>query len=209
MEHGVSWFSFLPFYHSAEAAMQGFQAHGVLGQPVVVQHVFAALLVSLVVLFLAVGARRDLNRAADQTGSCGGGQDRSGRGTVGGSPGQQRNSEDRNIGIDGEARLDPGGNRTMQAKSESSGRLQNPAHACVYAQSHMLLLDGRPSKRSGGLARYRGAIQESLAQGGPQSDAYKLFSLYANFLRQKGRYDEAQEIDSFVKEIPAGNVSKN
>jgi hypothetical protein len=52
-------------------------------------------------------------------------------------------------------------------------------------------------------------IQESLKQGSTQSDVYKLFSLYANTLRQTGRYDEAQEIDSFVKAIPVGNVSKN
>ncbi len=52
-------------------------------------------------------------------------------------------------------------------------------------------------------------IQESLKQGGPKSDVYSLFSLYANLLRQTGRYGEAQEIESFVKEIPVGNASKN
>ncbi|HEV2664688.1 MAG TPA: tetratricopeptide repeat protein, partial [Blastocatellia bacterium] len=52
-------------------------------------------------------------------------------------------------------------------------------------------------------------IQESLKQGGPKSDVYNLFSQYANMLRITGRPGEAQEIESFYKDIPAGNVSKN
>jgi serine/threonine protein kinase/tetratricopeptide (TPR) repeat protein len=52
-------------------------------------------------------------------------------------------------------------------------------------------------------------IQESLKQGGPKSDLYNLFSQYANLLRLTGRPDEAQEIESFVKDVPAGSVSKN
>jgi serine/threonine protein kinase/tetratricopeptide (TPR) repeat protein len=52
-------------------------------------------------------------------------------------------------------------------------------------------------------------IQESLKQGGPKSDVYSLFSLYINMLGSTGRHSEAQEIESFVKEIPAGAVSKN
>jgi serine/threonine protein kinase/tetratricopeptide (TPR) repeat protein len=52
-------------------------------------------------------------------------------------------------------------------------------------------------------------IQESLKQGGPKSDLYNIFTLYANLLTQTGRNDDAQEIESFVKEIPVGNVSKN
>jgi serine/threonine protein kinase/tetratricopeptide (TPR) repeat protein len=52
-------------------------------------------------------------------------------------------------------------------------------------------------------------IQESLKQGGPKSEAYNLFSQYANLLRLTGRPTEAQEIESFVKDIPTGNVSKN
>jgi tetratricopeptide (TPR) repeat protein len=52
-------------------------------------------------------------------------------------------------------------------------------------------------------------LQEGLKQGGPQSDVFKLFSLYATLLRQTGRYDDAQEIESFVKEIPVANASKN
>jgi hypothetical protein len=52
-------------------------------------------------------------------------------------------------------------------------------------------------------------IQESLKQGGPKSDAYNLFSQYANMLRLMGRPDEAQEIESIVKDVPAGSGSKN
>jgi tetratricopeptide (TPR) repeat protein len=52
-------------------------------------------------------------------------------------------------------------------------------------------------------------IQESLKQGGSKSDAYNLFSQYANMLRLTGRAGEAQEIESLVKDIPAGSVTKN
>jgi tetratricopeptide (TPR) repeat protein len=52
-------------------------------------------------------------------------------------------------------------------------------------------------------------IQESLKQGGPKSDVYNLFSQYANMLRITGKSAEAQEIESLVKDVPAGNVSKN
>jgi tetratricopeptide (TPR) repeat protein len=52
-------------------------------------------------------------------------------------------------------------------------------------------------------------IQESLKQGGPKSDAYNLFSQYANLLRLTGRPAEAQEIESLVKDIPVGSVPKN
>jgi serine/threonine protein kinase/tetratricopeptide (TPR) repeat protein len=53
------------------------------------------------------------------------------------------------------------------------------------------------------------AIQESLKHGGPKSDAYNLFSQYANLLRLTGRPGEAQEIESLVKDIPVGSVPKN
>jgi hypothetical protein len=52
-------------------------------------------------------------------------------------------------------------------------------------------------------------IQESLKRGGPKSDVSNLFSLYANMLRYTGRQSEAQEVDSFIKEIAGDNVSKN
>jgi tetratricopeptide (TPR) repeat protein len=52
-------------------------------------------------------------------------------------------------------------------------------------------------------------IQESLTRGGPTSDLYTFFSQYSNMLRQTGRNDDAQEIESFVKGVPVGNVSRN
>ena len=52
-------------------------------------------------------------------------------------------------------------------------------------------------------------IQESLKQGGPKSDVYNLFTQYANMLRITGKSAEAQEIESLIKDVPAGNVSKN
>ena len=52
-------------------------------------------------------------------------------------------------------------------------------------------------------------IQESLKQGGAKSDAYNLFSQYANLLKLTGRSGEAQEIESLVKDIPVGSAPKN
>ena len=52
-------------------------------------------------------------------------------------------------------------------------------------------------------------IQESLKRGNSKSDLYSIFTLYANMLRQTGKNDDAQEIESFVKDVPVGNVSKN
>ncbi|MBO0861540.1 MAG: tetratricopeptide repeat protein, partial [Chloracidobacterium sp.] len=52
-------------------------------------------------------------------------------------------------------------------------------------------------------------IQESFTRGGPKSSLYTFFSQYSEMLRQTGRIDDAQEIESFVKEIPTGNVSRN
>jgi serine/threonine protein kinase/tetratricopeptide (TPR) repeat protein len=52
-------------------------------------------------------------------------------------------------------------------------------------------------------------IQETLKQGGPKSDVYNLFTQYANMLRITGKSAEAQEIESLIKDVPAGNVSKN
>jgi serine/threonine protein kinase/tetratricopeptide (TPR) repeat protein len=52
-------------------------------------------------------------------------------------------------------------------------------------------------------------IQESLARGGPKSDLYTFFSLYGNMLRLTGHENDAQEVESLAKDIPAGNVSRN
>jgi tetratricopeptide (TPR) repeat protein len=52
-------------------------------------------------------------------------------------------------------------------------------------------------------------IQENLKRGGPKSEVYTLFSTYGNLLRVTGRQDDAQEIESLVKDIPGGGVPKN
>jgi F-type H+-transporting ATPase subunit a len=64
MEHGVTWLSFLPGYAAFQEFMRTY-SEGLLGNPVVVQHVFAALLVALVVMGIAVVVRGDLNKAGD------------------------------------------------------------------------------------------------------------------------------------------------
>jgi hypothetical protein len=51
-------------------------------------------------------------------------------------------------------------------------------------------------------------VQESLKRGGAKSDVYGLFSLYINILSHTGRHSEAQDVESFIKEIPVGNVAK-
>jgi hypothetical protein len=52
-------------------------------------------------------------------------------------------------------------------------------------------------------------IQENLKRGSSKSEVYSLFSTYGNLLRVTGRQDEAQEIESFIKDIPAGSAPKN
>ncbi len=64
MEHGVSWFSFLPGFRQLEA----YFAHthtGALGGTPMLQHVAAALLVALVVLIMSSRVRADLDQAPD------------------------------------------------------------------------------------------------------------------------------------------------
>jgi F-type H+-transporting ATPase subunit a len=65
MEHGVSWLSFLPGFHELEKSLRHIQAHGLLGQPVVLQHVVAALLVFGLIMMVAAKARMELNSAKD------------------------------------------------------------------------------------------------------------------------------------------------
>ena len=62
MEHGITWLHFLPYYHDIEAQLQA-RYHGVFGTPALIQHVVAALLVMLIVLFVALRTRADLARA--------------------------------------------------------------------------------------------------------------------------------------------------
>jgi serine/threonine-protein kinase len=52
-------------------------------------------------------------------------------------------------------------------------------------------------------------IQDSLARGGPKSDLYAFVSMYGSMLRQTGQDNDAQEIESLIKDIPANSVSKN
>lgn len=65
MEHGVTWLNFLPGYHQLQAYLQSSQ-HGLLfGTHVVIQHVVAAIVVAIIVLWLAATTRADLKRASD------------------------------------------------------------------------------------------------------------------------------------------------
>jgi F-type H+-transporting ATPase subunit a len=64
MGHGVTWLTFLPGYRNIEAYLQQeYEQYSLFGQPVVVQHVAAAILVVLIVMLLALRARVDLERA--------------------------------------------------------------------------------------------------------------------------------------------------
>jgi F-type H+-transporting ATPase subunit a len=72
MEHGVSWLSFLPGYQQIQAYLQHaneqvFRTHGgiLFGSPLGVQHVLAAIIVSLFVLFLGLRTRADLRASPD------------------------------------------------------------------------------------------------------------------------------------------------
>ena len=64
MEHGVTWLSFLPGYQQ----FQNYLAHShtaLLGSAVVVQHVYAAVVVLAIIVLLAWRARVELDRAPD------------------------------------------------------------------------------------------------------------------------------------------------
>jgi serine/threonine protein kinase/tetratricopeptide (TPR) repeat protein len=52
-------------------------------------------------------------------------------------------------------------------------------------------------------------IQDSLSRGGSKSDLHGFFSLYSNMLRLTGQENDAQEIESLVKDLPAGNAPSN
>lgn len=62
MEHGVSWLSFLPGYEQIQEYLRT-QGHGVLGNLIVVQHCFAAVLAALIVLLVSYRVRLDLQKA--------------------------------------------------------------------------------------------------------------------------------------------------
>ncbi len=65
MEHGVSWFSFLPGYAQLQTYFMENHYGQLFGEMVLVQHVLAALLVMVVVLVLSLLARSDLKGAKD------------------------------------------------------------------------------------------------------------------------------------------------
>jgi F-type H+-transporting ATPase subunit a len=64
MGHGTTWLSFLPGYQALEALLQS-HYRGLLGNPPVLQHVLAALLVSCIMFLLAFIVRRDLKQAGE------------------------------------------------------------------------------------------------------------------------------------------------
>jgi len=53
------------------------------------------------------------------------------------------------------------------------------------------------------------AIQESLKHESTKSNTRAFFSVYSNILKYSGRYEEASEVESFVKAITAGETSRN
>lgn len=66
MGHGITWFSFLPFYDEVEHWFQSQTEHGLLfGSAVHAQHFFAGVLTTLIILLVAIRARRQLARSAD------------------------------------------------------------------------------------------------------------------------------------------------
>ena len=65
MEHGVTWFSlFIPGYQDFERSLQA-QFHGVLGSPLIIQHVVAAMVVAFLLMLVAWRTRSDLSRAGE------------------------------------------------------------------------------------------------------------------------------------------------
>ncbi|MEO0814032.1 MAG: F0F1 ATP synthase subunit A [Myxococcota bacterium] len=65
MEHGVSWFSFLPGYAQLQTYFMEHHHGQLFNEVVVVQHVLAAALVMIIVLALSMMARSDIKSAKD------------------------------------------------------------------------------------------------------------------------------------------------
>lgn len=71
MGHGLTWLQFLPGYRQIQEYLQhtadsmGHPRGLLFGNPIIVQHVIAAILVSLVVLLVALRARAELRDAGD------------------------------------------------------------------------------------------------------------------------------------------------
>ena len=65
MEHGLTWLNFIPGYAQLEQYLDA-NYHGMLfGEHVIIQHVAAALVVTLIVLWLAVSTKADISRSKD------------------------------------------------------------------------------------------------------------------------------------------------
>lgn len=65
MGHGLTWLNFLPGYQQIQEYLA--QNHqGVLGATPLAQHMYAGVLVSIVLFILAVMVRKDINRAGDK-----------------------------------------------------------------------------------------------------------------------------------------------
>ncbi|MEZ4272446.1 MAG: F0F1 ATP synthase subunit A [Myxococcota bacterium] len=64
MGHGITWLSFLPGYQQIEHYLQS-HYRGVLGSPVGAQHMYSAVLVTLILWLIALRARMQLNRAGE------------------------------------------------------------------------------------------------------------------------------------------------
>lgn len=68
MEHGYSWFHYLPFFEDLRTAIQGVQSKGIITEAdVVAQHVIAALFVALTLFILGIsaGAKARATEAGD------------------------------------------------------------------------------------------------------------------------------------------------
>lgn len=63
MDHHTTWITLFPGYAALNDAVVRLQAHGLLGNPVVIQHVLAALLTCAIVLLVAWRTRSALQQA--------------------------------------------------------------------------------------------------------------------------------------------------
>ena len=63
MDHHTTWLSLIYGYDAFEAAVKKLGAHGVLGNPTVVQHVAAAVLVAIIVFMMSLRTRSALSQA--------------------------------------------------------------------------------------------------------------------------------------------------
>ena len=68
MGHGVTWFTFLPFYSDVELWLQSITDKGLLfGSPVVATHVFGGILTTIILMMVGIRARAQLKAAGHET----------------------------------------------------------------------------------------------------------------------------------------------